>query len=126
MDVAAPSESAAFAAAVANDSKRPLVGSHPVYQYLARRYSLNLLSVHWEPDELPSEQAMRELRELLETHPAKWMLWEGEPLAETVRALAELGIESVVFDPCGNVPDAGDYLSVMRRNAANLARAFGE
>jgi zinc transport system substrate-binding protein len=28
----------------------PLMASHPVYQYLARRYSLNLRSVHWEPN----------------------------------------------------------------------------
>jgi len=34
---------------------RPLLASHPVYQYLARRYHLNLKSVHWEPDRVPPE-----------------------------------------------------------------------
>jgi zinc transport system substrate-binding protein len=53
------------------------------------------------------------------------MLWEGEPLEETVAGLAKLGVESVVFDPCGNRPDEGDYLAVMAANAValeNLAR----
>ena len=31
-------------------AQRPLLGSHPVYQYLARRYQLNLREVHWEPE----------------------------------------------------------------------------
>ncbi len=30
---------------------RPLLFSHPVYQYLARRYDLDARSMHWEPDE---------------------------------------------------------------------------
>ncbi len=34
----------------------PLVVSHPVYQYWARGYQLKTRSVHWEPDEMPSEK----------------------------------------------------------------------
>ena len=45
------------------------------------------------------------------------MVWEGEPLESMVDALAERGISSVVFDPCGNRPGEGDYLSVMAGNA---------
>ena len=40
-----------------SDPNRPLLASHPVYQYLARRYGLNLRSLHWEPDQAPTEQA---------------------------------------------------------------------
>jgi hypothetical protein len=29
-----------------------------------------------------------------------------------------------VFDPCGNRPTEGDYLSVMESNAAGLERIF--
>ena len=28
----------------------PLLASHPVYQYLARRYGLEVISLHWEPE----------------------------------------------------------------------------
>ena len=52
------------------------------------------------------------------------MLWEGEPLVATVEKLEEMGVRSLVFDPCSNVPEEGDFLSVMRRNVNNLERAF--
>ena len=71
-----------------------MVFSHPVYQYFARRYGLNARSVHWEPDEPPTDAMWAELKELLAEHPAKWMIWEGEPLAKTADKLAELGLEA--------------------------------
>jgi zinc transport system substrate-binding protein len=104
----------------------PLFFSHSVYQYLQRRYSLNAQSVHWEPEEVPSQQNWDELSEMLEQHPAKWMVWEGEPIEENVERLKELGIQSTVFDPCGNAPEEGDFLSVMQGNAENLAEVLGE
>ena len=99
----------------------PLLGSHPVYQYLARRYGLPIESLHWEPETVPDEAAMRELAELRTRHAARWMIWEGEPAAESVRKLEAEGIGSVVFDPCANRPDGGgDWMSVMRKNIENL------
>jgi len=109
-----------FAVAARNIGDTPLVFSHPVYQYLIRRYGLNGVEVHWEPDEPPDGNAWDQLEQLLETHPAQWMLWEGQPLEATAAGLDELGIESVVFDPCGNRPGEGDYLTVMAENAAAL------
>ena len=35
-----------------------------------------------------------------------------------------VGLESAVFDPCGNLPDSGDYLSVMESNANALETVF--
>lgn len=99
---------------------RPLLGSHPVYQYLSRRYRLNLREVHWEPDQVPNQEAMQDLAVLLKEHPATVMLWEGEPEAKSVELLKTMGIESVVFDPCGNRPESGDFLSVMEANVATL------
>ncbi len=109
---------------VSANPKQPLVASHPLYQYLTRRYGLNAKSVHWEPDELPNDNMWKELTEILASHPAKWMIWEGPPLPGTVQKLERLGVKSTVFDPCGNVPEAGDYLSVMRQNVSNLSFAF--
>ena len=42
---------------------------------------------------------------------------------ETVRRLRELGVESIVFDPCTNVP-VHDYLTTMREDALHLERVF--
>jgi zinc transport system substrate-binding protein len=52
------------------------------------------------------------------------MAWEGEPLKETVGRLKKMGISSLVFDPCGNRPEKGDFLSVMQQNVENLRGAF--
>jgi zinc transport system substrate-binding protein len=52
------------------------------------------------------------------------MIWEGAPNPETERRLREMGIRSLVFDPCANRPEQGDFLSVMRRNVDDLAAAF--
>ncbi len=103
---------------------RPILASHPVYQYLARRYQLDLKSVMWEPDQVPDESQWAEFVKILEEHPAKWMLWEAEPASESVERLRSVGVESIVFDPSGNRPEAGDFLSVMLQNAAILEDAY--
>ncbi len=105
---------------------QPLVASHPVYQYWARRYGLNVQAVHWEPETVPDDAAMEELKKLLTTHGAKWMIWEGEPAKESVEKLKAIGIESVVFAPCGNVPDSGSWLDVMKANLASMKKVAGE
>jgi len=101
-----------------------VIFSHPVYQYFKRRYGVQGASVHWEPDAMPDEEMWKEFQQLLREQPAKWMLWEGEPLAEIVERLSGLGVESVVVNPCGSTPDSGDFLSVMRQNVESLQRVF--
>jgi zinc transport system substrate-binding protein len=109
---------------VSIDKNKPLLASHPVYDYLQNRYTLNLKSLHWEPDEEISYRQWNELQETLQNHPAQWMIWEGEPMQKSVEKLQESGIHSLVFDPCGNRPDKGDFLTVMQANIENLRRAY--
>lgn len=109
---------------VAAGPHRSLLASHPVYQYLARRYGLNLQSVHWEPDEMPPDAEWIALQGILKNHPARWMIWEAEPAPEIAARLRAMGIESVVFDPCANRPESGNFLSVMKRNVEGLKAAF--
>ena len=52
------------------------------------------------------------------------MIWEGEPVSAAVEKLVTLGVGSTVFNPCGNVPEKGDFLTVMRVNIANLESVF--
>ena len=99
---------------------RPVLTSHPIYQYLARRYALDLRSVTWEPDEVPDGEEWRAFERLLESHPARVMLWEAEPRPETADRLKALRVSSVMFAPCANVPATGDFMSVMRKNIAAL------
>ncbi|WP_455211097.1 metal ABC transporter substrate-binding protein [Kaarinaea lacus] len=104
--------------------EKPLFASHPVYQYLVRRYQLNIQSVLWEPDIVPDQEQWRLLQSMLNSHKAKWMIWEGEPAADTTARLQAIGISSVVFDPCVNKPNKGDFLSVMQSNLTNLKSIF--
>ncbi|QSA98996.1 zinc ABC transporter substrate-binding protein [Methylococcus sp. EFPC2] len=99
---------------------QPLLGSHPVYQYLARRYGLNLKSVHWEPNEMPPAAEWVALDETLIRHPARTMIWEAQPSPEIAARLKEKGVSSAVLDPCAQRPEQGDFLSVMQANIANL------
>ena len=99
---------------------QPVLFSHPVYQYLQRRYSINGQSMHWEPDETPSTAAWIALQQMLATHAATIMIWEDEPLTPTIKQLSDAGITSVTFEALANRPDQGDYLSVMRSNERRL------
>lgn len=99
----------------------PLVFSHPVYQYLQRRYDLAGASLHWEPDQAPD---LEELRHLLAVQP-RWIIWETEPLAGTISQLDAMGVTSIVYDPCATKPSSGDFMSVMSDNAESLERIAG-
>jgi zinc transport system substrate-binding protein len=99
---------------------QPVLFSHPVYQYLESRYSLNGVSVHWEPGEAPGTRAMLALSEILRSHPARLMLWEEEPLETTSVELRKLGVQSLPFHTAANRPDDGDFFDVMQVNVASL------
>lgn len=103
---------------------RPVLFSHPVYQYLQRRYNINGISMHWEPDEEPSIPDWIELQQILASHPARIMFWENKPLSSTTQRLSNSGVTSITFQTTANKPDEGDYLSVMRLNANRIESIF--
>ena len=110
---------------VSKNPTLPLIVSHPVYDYFTKRYGLNVVSVHWEPDEVLHNSQLQELKGILQQHPAKWLIWEGAPVPASVTKLNKtLAVDSLVFDPCGNMPDSGDFMTVMRHNVEDLRRAF--
>ena len=110
-------------------SDQPLIASHPIYQYFARAYNLDIKDILWDPETIPDEAAMADFKKLHEKHPSKWMIWEGDPDPESVAKLEALGLKSIIFDPCGNRPDDSDgyvdWLTVMKQNIENL-RALAE
>lgn len=113
-----------LAAAAERLAGAPILYSHPVYDYLNRRYALDGLSLHWEPDEGPPESEWRALRALLLDHPARLILWEADPLPETAARLADLGLEIAVFAPCGN-RCADGWLATMQANAVRFETTVG-
>jgi zinc transport system substrate-binding protein len=49
------------------------------------------------------------------------MIWESAPMLEIRSTLDSLQIEYLVFDPCSNRPDAGDFLDIMHKNIEQLS-----
>lgn len=100
---------------------QPLLFSHPVYQYVIRRYAIMGHELHWEPDRMPGPEEWRAFDKLLDEFPARWMLWEGAPESDIAAALDQRGVEVLLFEPGANKPTDGDYLGVMRENLARLS-----
>ena len=93
--------------------------SHPVYQYMAKVYEIDVISEHWEPGETPSKEQWENFKDKLDQFPSTIMLWEAEPADEITSSLLELGIKSIVFNPCGNKPKDGRTLLVWYRSGIN-------
>jgi zinc transport system substrate-binding protein len=105
--------------------ERPLLASHPVYQYLADAYGLSIQSLHLEPDQVLSDDDWKEIDAMLNQHRAKWMLWEAPPLEATEVGLRARGVTPVVFDPAAQRPSEGDFMTVMKANVDRLECATG-
>jgi zinc transport system substrate-binding protein len=108
----------------------PLLTSHPAYNYIAKRYGWNIVSLDLFPEEMPSDEAFQGIKEILKRHPAKHLIWETYPtkaIADRIRS--ELGLISIEFSPCEllseDAQNSGtDYMSVMRRNLKNISVVF--
>lgn len=102
-----------------------IIGSHPVYQYLSEAYKMNINSVHFEPGALPTEEQWKEFDALNHEYPSSIMLWEDKPLPEVLEILQEKGFKVLVFNPCGNRPETGDFMDCMRNNIKALQKVVG-
>ncbi len=97
-----------------------IIGSHPVYQYLSQGYGINIKSLHWEPDVMPTAMEWNDLESLAEKKKINMMLWENTPIAEITDRLNKIGFTIIVFNPCGNEPKNGDFMSVMANNLSQF------
>ena len=73
---------------------------------------------------MPDEAMWQEFADLCSEHPAKWMIWEEEPLPEVAARLESMGLESVVFAPCAGKPSGRDFLEVMQINLTALGVVY--
>jgi len=107
---------------------RNLLASHPAYNYIAERYGWNITNLDLDPQAVPSDEQIAEIRRRIEEvkPPAKIILWEQQPIEQAAERLKkELGLIGVEFSPCEQAPaPPGDYLSVMRGNIERLKAAL--
>lgn len=97
-----------------------VVFSHPVYEYLIRRLGVEAVTLDWQPEAAVGYYRLAELDDKLAGRTARFIVWEGQPLAENLSALKDKGLTSIVFETCANRCSSGDYLETMRRNLAAL------
>ncbi|QDU67591.1 metal ABC transporter substrate-binding protein [Engelhardtia mirabilis] len=105
-----------------------LIASHPAYDYIAARYGLEIVNLDLDPAEPLGLADFASIEAATDAGRVNVLLWESEPLAETVTELDErLGVRSVVFSPAEGPPAAGepDYLGVMNANLDRLGEAAG-
>lgn len=102
----------------------PVLASHPIYQYWARAYGVQVEALEWEPEMEFDAKALADLDALMEKNPAaKFFLWEGPPAKGHIETLQKKGLTSIIVAPCFSKPESGDFLSVMKENVANLSQA---
>ncbi len=95
-----------------------IIFSHPVYQYLARKYGVQAVTMHWEPDQPLTDEDLQQLAETPGN--LRLVIWEGQPLEANIEALSKAGYQSVVFNSAANPTGGTDYLEIMAMNAAKL------
>ncbi len=99
-----------------------LIASHPIYQYFARAYGVEIANLHWEYNEPVSPEQWTELDEFLTSHPKTLFLWEGPPTEAAEQGLMKRGVVATLFDPAYILRD-GDFLSTMQANLDRLSDA---
>ena len=119
-----------YARTLATCRVRTLVVSHDAFEYLGRRYHLDVVPIAGlEPDSEPSLQHLQDLSTLIRDRHVTTVFFETLASPDLARSLAgDLGISTGVLDPIEGLTSADEhatYLSLMRQNLAAIARANG-
>lgn len=114
-----------LATALAPAKGRPVAANHPAYNYLARRYDLDLTSFDFDPEVAPSAEDLDPFVAWMQTAGAEpVLLWESTPSADVIGAFPE-GVQHVPVDPLEQPAGATyDYLKQARTNAIVFRRLF--
>ncbi|MCP9801857.1 metal ABC transporter substrate-binding protein [Synechococcus sp. RedBA-s] len=111
---------------------KTFVAFHDFAPYFAERFGLKAEFLVDVPEINPSPADLQRVSESVERTQLRALLTEPQEGNRSFNALAkDLGVKISVFDPMETASeeasrDPGTYLSVMRRNVADLRQAFGE
>ncbi|MEC8558504.1 MAG: metal ABC transporter substrate-binding protein [Planctomycetota bacterium] len=99
----------------------PIIGSEPVYEYLASACGLDLHEADWHWNEPTPHDGMESLRNLVLATGARHLLVPSAPTAERLEVLRELGLEPVLVMPLANPPTPDGTETVTTLMGRNLA-----
>jgi zinc transport system substrate-binding protein len=117
-----------FATRLASCATRTVVVSHDAFEYLARRYHLDVVPIAGlEPDAEPSLQRLHDLAAVIRDRDVTTIFFETLASPTLAQSLAgDLGLKTAVLDPIEGLTSAdphATYLTLMRQNLAALAKA---
>jgi zinc transport system substrate-binding protein len=117
-----------YATTLASCATRTVVVSHDAFEYLARRYHLDVVPIAGlEPDAEPSLQRLHDLGGVIDDAHVTTIFFETLASPDLARSLAgDLGLRTAVLDPIEGLTSAdphATYLTLMRQNLAALAKA---
>jgi len=110
---------------------KTFVAFHDFAPYFAERFGLKAEFVVDVPELNPTPADLQRVSEIVERSQLQALLSEPQEGNRSFNALAkDLGVRVSVFDPMETASeqasrDPGTYISVMRRNVADLRQAFG-
>lgn len=114
-------------AALAHAGDRELAANHPAFNYIARRYGLQITSFDFDPEEVPSAESIAGFDAWAATVPEPQMLWWESKAQDAVKSAFATGTIHVHVDPLEQPPAAGssyDYLAQARANAQHFRSLF--
>jgi len=117
-----------FRRGLAHCRTRTLVVSHDAFEYLGRRYHLDIASIAGlTPDAEPSPQHLQEISQLVRSRGITTVFNERLASPQLVDALsADLGVRTAVLDTLEGLTSSdprADYLTIMRANLAAIRKA---
>ena len=119
---------AAYRSTLARCRVTTVVVSHDAFEYLARRYHLDVVPIAGlEPDAEPSLQRLHDVAALIRARGVSTVFFETLASPDLARSLAsDVGVRTAVLDPVEGLSSAdphATYLTLMRQNLAALAKA---
>ena len=97
----------------------PVIGSEPVYEYLAASCALDMHEADWHWNEPQPHDGMDGLRKLIEATGARHLLVPEAPTSERMEVLRGLGLEPVVIMPLADPPSLTStepFTELMKQN----------
>ncbi len=117
-----------YATGLASCRIRTIVVSHDAFEYLARRYHLDVVPIAGlEPDAEPSLSRLHDLASVVKERGVTTIFFETLASPDLARSLAsDTGLQTAVLDPIEGLSSAdphATYLSLMRQNLAAITKA---
>lgn len=117
-----------FGKGLASCATRTVVVSHDAFEYLGRRYHLDIVPIAGlEPDAEPSLQRLHDLTGQIRDQNVTTIFFETLASPALAQSLAgDLGLKTAVLDPIEGLTSSdphATYLTLMRQNLAALAKA---